>query len=81
MRTEFFPFPSEAVLRRVVVSGLGLVTPLGVGVSRVWDRLVSGSCGVRALTPEDLPEVHRRLSLRLCEPVSFLHGYDANVNE
>ena len=40
--------------RRVVVTGLGLVTPLGVGVGHVWARLLQGACGVRKLAPEDL---------------------------
>jgi hypothetical protein len=40
--------------RRVVVTGLGLVTPLGVGVQHVWARLTDGACGVRKLVPEDL---------------------------
>eukprot|EP00959_Pyramimonas_sp_CCMP1952_P091848 1922689-Pyramimonas_sp.AAC.1 len=42
--------------RRVVVTGLGLVTPLGVGVGHVWARLLDGACGVRKLVPEDLGE-------------------------
>ncbi|KAF9691727.1 hypothetical protein EKO04_010440 [Ascochyta lentis] len=33
-------------MRRVVVTGLGLVTPLGIGVRRTWQRLVDGHCGV-----------------------------------
>lgn len=43
--------------RRVVVTGLGLVTPLGVGVPTVWERLLAGATGVRRLEPDDLPEV------------------------
>lgn len=46
--------------RRVVVTGLGLVTPLGVGVAAAWDRLLNGDSGVRALAPEDLPQARRR---------------------
>ncbi|CAO2651610.1 Nn.00g041800.m01.CDS01 [Neocucurbitaria sp. VM-36] len=33
-------------MRRVVVTGLGLVTPLGIGVRQTWKRLVEGRCGV-----------------------------------
>ncbi|TVU32936.1 hypothetical protein EJB05_24701, partial [Eragrostis curvula] len=49
-----FPPPSTGAGRRVVVTGLGAVTPLGCGVGRTWDRLVSGQCAVRALAAEDL---------------------------
>nr|GMC85545.1 3-oxoacyl-[acyl-carrier-protein] synthase, mitochondrial [Ipomoea batatas] len=40
--------------RRAVVTGVGMVTPLGCGVKTTWERLIQGECGVRAITLDDL---------------------------
>jgi 3-oxoacyl-[acyl-carrier-protein] synthase II len=44
---------SYSVGRRVVVTGLGAVTPLGVGVAALWRGLLEGRCGIRELEGEE----------------------------
>ncbi len=40
-------------MRRVVVTGLGLVTPLACGVEATWSRLLAGRSGARTITRFD----------------------------
>ncbi len=45
------------MLRRVVVTGLGLVTPLGCGVDATWSRLLAGKNGARRVTEFEVSDI------------------------
>jgi len=49
-------------MRRVVVTGLGLVTPLGVGVEDNWKRLISGESGIRAIQGFDVSDLPAKIA-------------------
>ncbi len=48
--------------RRVVVTGLGLITPLGIGVEKSWNGLVQGKSGIRKITQFDASAFHTRIA-------------------
>lgn len=48
--------------RRVVVTGLGAVTPLGVGVGELWRGLLDGRHGIRELDGEEFAELPVRVA-------------------
>ena len=48
--------------RRVVVTGLGLVTPLGCGVEQSWDGIISSRSGLGAITHCDVSDLPARVA-------------------
>ena len=63
-------------MRRVVVTGLGLVTPLACGVSDTWARLLDGQSGAGKITRFDPLRVTTKYA---CE-VPFGNGADGTFN-
>jgi 3-oxoacyl-[acyl-carrier-protein] synthase II len=49
-------------MRRVVVTGLGIVSPLGAGVAHNWARLTAGACGIRPITHFDAAAISSRIA-------------------
>jgi len=45
--------PTNWKERRVVVTGLGVVTPLGTQLETFWQRLIAGECGIDRITGFD----------------------------
>jgi 3-oxoacyl-[acyl-carrier-protein] synthase II len=44
-------------VRRVVVTGLGMVTPLGVGVDRNWSRILAGQSGIGRISNFEVSDI------------------------
>jgi 3-oxoacyl-[acyl-carrier-protein] synthase II len=49
-------------MRRVVVTGLGIVSPLGCGVEHNWKRLINAESGIRAVEHFDVSDLPARIA-------------------
>ncbi len=49
-------------MRRVVVTGMGIACPLGLGVENVWKRLVAGESGIKAIQSFDTSELTAKIA-------------------
>jgi len=60
--------------RRVVVTGLGMVTPLGTGVENNWEAVCSGKSGIGPVTKFDVADFPSKIAGEVTdfEPGDFL---------
>jgi 3-oxoacyl-[acyl-carrier-protein] synthase II len=49
-------------MRRVVVTGMGMVTPLGCGVEPAWQRLIKGESGAKIIDTFDISDVSAKVA-------------------
>ena len=64
-------------MRRVVVTGLGLVTPLGADVETVWSNLLAGMSGAGPITRFDASDQKCRIACEV-KPADHPYGFDPN---
>lgn len=65
--------------RRVVITGLGLVTPLGIGVEETWSALCKGKSGIGEVTKFDTSEYDTKIAgeVKGFRPEDFLPKKEA----
>ena len=63
-------------MRRVVVTGMGIACPLGVGVAHVWRRLIEGHSGIAAIQSFDTAELTAKIAGQVPPGVRAEGGLD-----
>ncbi|WP_017726910.1 beta-ketoacyl-ACP synthase II [Halalkalibacterium ligniniphilum] len=65
--------------RRVVVTGIGAVTPLGSSVAKTWERAIAGESGVGPLTRLDASQFPMKVAAEVTDfdPEAFMDKKDA----
>ncbi|MXP41273.1 beta-ketoacyl-ACP synthase II [Altererythrobacter soli] len=65
-------------MRRVVVTGLGLVTPLGADVETTWSNILAGKSGAGPITRFDASDQKCRIACEV-KPAGHEYGFDPNL--
>ena len=65
---------SEWTPRRVVVTGLGLVTPLDIGVPKAWEKLCQGQSGIGPISRFDASQFSVRIAgeVKNFDPANYI---------
>src|ERR671936_2484664 len=73
----------QRVERRVVVTGIGLVTPLGIGTKQTWEAAIAGKSGIGPITRFDAKDLPCRIAgeVKGFDPGAFMDKKEARRND
>ena len=66
-------------MRRVVVTGLGMVSPLGGNVETSWKNIIASKSGAATITRFDATDYKCRIACEV-KPADHEYGYDASLD-
>jgi len=52
-------------MRRVVITGTGMVSPLGCGTELTWSKLLAGESGARLVTEFEVDDLPAKVACRI----------------
>ena len=74
----------EIVKKKIVITGMGAVTPIGSGVEEYWNNLIAGACGIDKIRQFDAADLAVRIAaevhsfdLQKYMPKKMIHETDA----
>ncbi len=68
---------------KVVITGLGAVTPLGIGVNEFWENLVEGKSGISRITLFDPEDIESKVAgeVKNFDPLNYMEKSEARRND
>src|SRR3990170_3769673 len=69
--------------RRIVVTGFGVVSPVGIGIDKFWNALMEGRSGVRRITSFDPTGLNTQIAAEVpdFDPTDFMARKEARRND
>ncbi|MFO1145284.1 MAG: beta-ketoacyl-ACP synthase II [Rhodospirillales bacterium] len=65
-------------MKRVVVTGMGLLSPLGCGVDATWERLIAGRSGIGAIQSFDVSDLPAKIAAQVPRGETADGGFNAD---
>ena len=69
--------------KKVVITGIGAVTPIGIGKDKYWGNLINGKSGISKITLFDPTELETQIAgeIKSFDPLEYMDKSDARRND